>query len=165
MLFVTSTFFRFLSLSSGSRPVRLPPKINFAIMLVGEIYAFKTSEGQQEDLGADDDHLRRLPFPLLGLQILIQEWGTNLIREQVYNTAYSNVNYLSSHFCDNIETLHTTAEYLTNVDIVREFFVFHDNYSTAEYYEKIDNIQDFLYRMNQSNPFIGETRLYFPAAG
>lgn len=101
-------------------------------------------------------------FPLLGLQILIQEWGTNLIREQVYNTAYANVDYLSSHFQTNIETLHTTAEYLINVDIVREFFVFHDNYSTAEYYEKIDNIQDFLYRMNQSNPFIGETRLYFP---
>lgn len=101
-------------------------------------------------------------FPLLGLQVIIQSWGNNLIRTQVYNSAYANVDYLGSHFHTNIQTLHNTLEYMCEVDVIREFLVYQNTYSTAEYYEKIGDIQDFLLRMSQSNRFIKEIRLYFP---
>lgn len=100
-------------------------------------------------------------FPLLGAQMIILDWGAGLIREQVYSAAYANVKYLSSHFSSNIKTLHTTAEYLCSVDIIRKLFVYDASYSAANYYEKIREIQNFLYRMSQSNPFIQEIRLYY----
>lgn len=101
-------------------------------------------------------------FPLLGLQIVIQQRGARLIREQVYGSAFANVDYLSAHFDAGVKTLHNTAEYLLNVDVVREFFVYQAAYSTAEYYAKVDGVIDFLYRMSQSNPLIAEIHLYFP---
>ena len=101
-------------------------------------------------------------FPLLGLQIVIQQQGARLIREQVYGSAFANVDYLSAHFDAGVKTLHNTAEYLLNVDVVREFFVYQAAYSTAEYYAKVDGVIDFLYRMSQSNPLIAEIHLYFP---
>ena len=101
-------------------------------------------------------------FPLMGLQIVIQHRGASLIRKQVYGSAFANVDYLSEHFNSNIRTLHNTAEYLLTVDVVREFLVYRASYSTAEYYSKLGDVIDFLYRISQSNPLVAEIRLYYP---
>lgn len=101
-------------------------------------------------------------FPPLGVQMIVLEWGAGLVRERVYSAAYANVEYLRSHFGSNMAILHTTAEYLCSVDIIRELFVYDASYNTSDYYEKIEDIQNFLYRMSQSNPFIREIRLYYP---
>ena len=48
-------------------------------------------------------------FPLLGLQIVIQQRGARLIREQVYGSAFANVDYLSAHFDAGVKTLHNLS--------------------------------------------------------
>ena len=101
-------------------------------------------------------------IPLQIIQVSMYKWSRDAVSQELYNAAASNVIYLRDNFEANIESINIQMEYLLNNYILTNFYISHDFFTAWEYYSNVGQINDLLYLIKNSNPYIEEIILYYP---
>lgn len=103
--------------------------------------------------------------PLLAVQMSMYLWGTDVVRDELYESANANAIYLKDQFDANVSNITHQIQYILKADDVAKFFVYHGNYTQSELYMQAKSTLNLLNTIRNSNPLIGEIRLYYLRLG
>lgn len=102
-------------------------------------------------------------LPLIGTQIAMYRWGRAAVTNELNAAAEANVFYLRDHLVDNIMNVYRQIEHLMSNQHINEFMIQHTLLAPDAYFMKIREILSILRLVRNSNPFVEEVVLYYPA--
>lgn len=104
-------------------------------------------------------------LPLIIVQTSMYLWGTNAVREELFDSASVNAIFLRDQFDDSVSAITIQIQYILKAEDVSEFFVYYQTYKAADIYMQARSTLNVLNIVRASNPLIEEIRLYYPRLG
>ena len=100
-----------------------------------------------------------IPIELTG--IIIFTWGQNTVREEIINSAKSQVKFLSNDFENQIKAISAQMERIISNTSIHEFTLNYKNLKRSEFYICLSEQHDFLIHIPQNFTILEDIVLYY----